>query len=387
MAESIYIDGYIGNGDFFSEGVTAKWLREQVNALPKGTNEFTIHINSGGGDVIEGFAIYDYLVSLKNAGYQIKTEGQGIVGSIATVIFQAGDTRELHPNTDFFIHNPYVTPFGEPMDASKAGALADMLQKTEDKILDFYVKHTSKSKEDIKVKMNAQTSFTATEAVEWGFADKVLTEAAKDFKQYAVMACISNNSNNNKMDILKTLNEFEARIMGAINKIGAPKIKNEMHQTSEGVQIFYDGNLEVGKEVWADEAMTQPAPDGVHTVDGVQFTIVGGKVESVGVAAAPEDEATKALKAEVETLKAQLAEKEAALTNATTEATTLKAEVAEAVNIANEVKVQFQNFKSTIVTEDGNLKPEVQNFKGDKKPSAEASLLEYRKAKAESNKK
>jgi ATP-dependent protease ClpP protease subunit len=385
MAESIYIDGYIGS-DFFSEGVTVKWLREQVNALPQGTNEFTLHINSGGGDVIEGFAIYDYLVALKTkSGFSIKTEGQGIVGSIATVIFQAGDTRELHPNTEFFIHNPYVTPFGEPMDASKAGALADMLQKTEDKILDFYVKHTKKSEEDIKAKMNAQTSFTATEAVEWGFADTVLTEAAQNFKQYAVMACISNNSNNNKMDILKTLNEFESRIMGAIDKISAPKIKNEMHETSEGVQVFYDGDLEIGKQVWLDEAMTQPAPDGVHTVDGVQFTIVGGKVESVGAAAAAEDEATKALKAEVEALKAQLAEKEAALTNATTEVTTLKAEVAEAVTTVNEVKLQFQNFKSQIVTEDGNLKPEVQNFKDEKqgKPSLVSQTLELRKQKTE----
>lgn len=386
MNAEIYIDGYIGQGDFFAEGVTAKWMREQVKAMPKDTAlNITVNINSGGGDVIEGFAIYDYLQSLKKSGHYITTVGQGIVGSIATVIFQAGDKRELHPNTEFFIHNPYVTPFGEPMDASKAGALADMLKKTEEKILDFYVKHTNKSEDDIRVKMNAQTSFSADEAVEWGFADGVLTEAAENFKQYAVMACISNNSTNNKMDILKTLSDFETRIMGAINKITQKPVKNEMHKTSEGVEIFYDGDLEVGKSVWTDEAMTVPAPDGVHTVGETKFTIKEGKVESVEAGAPAQADNSEALKAEVEALKAQLAEKETALTNATTEAEQLKAQVAEAMTVANEVKTEFQNFKSIIVTVDGNLKPELQNFKGDgnAKPSLISQTLELRKAKAE----
>lgn len=383
MNGEIYIDGYIGQGGFFEGGVSSKWVREQVKSFGSELKELSIKINSGGGDVIEGFAIYDYLNTVKKSGVTVNTEGIGIVGSIATVIFQAGDERMLHPNTEFFIHNPYVTPFGEPMDAEKASSLADMLQKTEDKILDFYVKHTNKSSEEIHAKMKAQTSFSADEAVSWGFADKVLTETVENAKQYAVMAYVSNNSNNINMDIKQAFADFEGSIMSKITNLIKQKIKNEMHTTSEGVEVFYDGDLEVGKEVWLDEAMTQPAPNGVHTVDGVQFEIVDGKVASVGEGAPSDNAEVSALKAEVEALKAQLAEKEAALTNEVTETETLKSQVAEAITVANEVKTQFQNFKSTIVTEDGNLKPEVQNFKGDKeaKPSLISQTLELRKQK------
>ena len=117
MNGEIYIDGYIGQGGFFEDGVSAKWVREQVKSFGSELKQLSIKINSGGGDVIEGFAIYDYLNTIKKSGVTVNTEGIGIVGSIATVIFQAGDERMLHPNTEFFIHNPYVTPFGEPIDA------------------------------------------------------------------------------------------------------------------------------------------------------------------------------------------------------------------------------------------------------------------------------
>jgi len=187
----IYIDGYIGKGDFFSEGFSLKSLREQVNAN-QGDNVINLYINSGGGDVTEGFAIYDYLVSLsERSGFAINTIGEGIVGSIATVIFQAGKNgkRKIHANSEFFIHNPYWTPQSpEPMEAKDAQALAENLKKAEEKILNFYVQHTAgKSKEDIKEKMNMQTSFSANEAMEWGFVDEVIGTPIESKKHEAAI--------------------------------------------------------------------------------------------------------------------------------------------------------------------------------------------------------
>lgn len=371
----IYIDGYIGKGDFFSEGFSLKSLREQV-----GTSEdvLNVHINSGGGDVTEGFAIYDYLMALPN---EVNTIAEGIVGSIATVIFQAGKKgkRKIHANSEFFIHNPYATPFGEPMEAKDAQALAENLKKAEDKILNFYVQHTAgKSKEDIKEKMNMQTSFTSTEAMEWGFVDEVIGTPIEGKKHYAVMAFI-NQPKQNTMEIEKKFEAFETSLLQKITNLFTPKIKAEMKKTSEGVEIFYEGDIAIGTSLWLDEAKTQPAPNGVHTIDGVEYEVADGKIAKV----VESSEDVSALKAEVEALKAELKAKEDALKNSTTEAETLKAQIAEANTAIEEVKTEFKNFKAEIITGGEPEKPNDQPFKGDKtaKKNMVSEVLEYRKNK------
>jgi ATP-dependent Clp protease protease subunit len=379
----IYIDGYIGKGDFFSEGFSLKSLREQVNAN-QGDNVINLYINSGGGDVTEGFAIYDYLVSLsERSGFAINTIGEGIVGSIATVIFQAGKNgkRKIHANSEFFIHNPYYVPQSpEPMEAKDAQALAESLKKAEEKILNFYVQNTSgKSKEDIKEKMNMQTSFSANEAMEWGFVDEVIGTPIQAKKHYAVMAFI-NQPKQNTMEIEKKFEAFETSLLQKITNLFAPKIKAEMKKTSEGVEIFYEGDITIGTSLWLDEAKTQPAPNGVHTIDGVEYEVADGKIAKV-VESSEGD--TEALKAQIEALKAELAAKEDALKNSTTEAETLKAQVAEANTAIEEVKTEFKNFKAEIITGGEPAKPNDQPFKGDKtaKPNMVNAVLEYRKNK------
>lgn len=372
----IYIDGYIGKGDFFSEGFSLKSLREQVGTSEEPLN---IYINSGGGDVIEGFAIYDYLMALPN---EVNTIGQGIVGSIATVLFQSGKKgkRKLHANTDFFVHNPYWTPQSpEPMEAKDAQALAEGLKKAEEKILNFYVQHTAgKSKEDIKEKMNMQTSFSATEAMEWGFVDEVIGTPIESKKHYAVMAFI-NQPKQNTMEIEKKFEAFETSLLQKITNLFTPKIKAEMKKTSEGVEIFYEGDIAIGTSLWLDEAKTQPAPNGVHTIDGVEYEVADGKIAKV----VESSEDVSALKAEVEALKAELKAKEDALKNSTTEAETLKAQIAEANTAIEEVKTEFKNFKAEIITGGEPEKPNDQPFKGDKtaKKNMVSEVLEYRKNK------
>jgi len=74
---------------------------EFFSQIPDGKIPINIHISSGGGDVDSGIAMYDALRSLPNP---IITYGYGTVGSIAVVIFCAGDERILTPNTMILIH-------------------------------------------------------------------------------------------------------------------------------------------------------------------------------------------------------------------------------------------------------------------------------------------
>jgi len=363
----IYIDGYIGKADFFSDGFSLKTLRETIGSSDE---EINLHINSGGGDVTEGFAIYDYLMALPN---KVNTIGEGIVGSIATVIFQAGrkGKRSIHANSEFFIHNPYWTPSGpEPMEAKDAQALAESLKKAEEKIVNFYVQNTAgKSKEQIKEKMNMQTSFDANEAIEWGFVDEVVGGEIKSKKQYAVMAFI-NNKPNQMSDFKTELERVESSILTKIAAFFKPAIKAGKLQSGE-VTLFFEGDMAtLGGDVFTDEAMTTPAPDGSYPTEGNTFVVEGGKIKEI---VEPSADDVDALKAEIEALKTQIADKDSKLNAAKVEAENLNTKVAEATDVINAVKSDFDNFKAQYVTGGEAPKPEGQNFKGNE---AEKTLVQ-----------
>lgn len=383
MNYDIYIDGFIGQSDFFTEGFSAKTLRDKLANAPQGTDELTIHINSGGGSVIEGFAIHD---ALKNTGLKVNTSVEGLCGSIATIVAQSnsnGGKRTMNKNSEYFIHNPYWTPDSPtPMEAADLTALAESLQENENRIAEFYASVTGKDVSFIKDKMSSTASFTSQEAKDFGFVDEVIGDV-KSFqkhlinsngKEYRFAAFIQNKTNT--MDILKAFKDFENKITGLLT----PAIKNDTVKTSEGIDVYYNSPLAEGTMIFADEAMTTPAPDGVHTIGNKVYTVTSGKVTKVEDAAAAD---VNPLQAEVDLLKAQLAEKEAAIVNANAELTTITAEKAEAVKAVEEVKIEFVNFKNQFVTGTGELKPEFQSYKGDQdvKPTLAQQILEMRNKK------
>src|SRR6056297_93805 len=131
----IYIYGVISpyqdkSAEDFGE-VNLKQVVEQIKQN-KDADILNVHIRSEGGDVWEGFAIHD---ALFNSGKEIHTIGEGIVASIATVIFLSGSKRYMSKNAEFMIHNPWTYGMGSASDLEKtAGELRDI----EDKIVAFY---------------------------------------------------------------------------------------------------------------------------------------------------------------------------------------------------------------------------------------------------------
>ena len=97
----------------------------------KDAEELEVHIHSMGGDVNEGFAIYD---ALTNSGKKVTTVVDGNCFSIATVIFMAGSTRQMSKNAQFMIHNPWGGAFG---DAEEIQKYADQVKDAENRILDL----------------------------------------------------------------------------------------------------------------------------------------------------------------------------------------------------------------------------------------------------------
>ena len=115
-------------GEIWNGGVSLENVKNAINANAD-AEQIHVHIHSGGGEVIEGFAIYD---ALKGSGKIVHTFVEGLSGSIASVIMMAGTERHATPNSQIFIHNPFGMAGG---DAEQVQQYADELKKWETKIL------------------------------------------------------------------------------------------------------------------------------------------------------------------------------------------------------------------------------------------------------------
>lgn len=155
----------IGKSWWDGSGVGAKDFISDLNGLD--VDDIDLRINSLGGSVFEGNAIYNGLKAHK-AKVHVKIDG--IAASIASVIAMAGDDIEIPENGMIMIHDPWTYAGGTSEDMRAA---ADMLDKVKVGIIAAYRLKTGKKDEDISELMKAETWMTAQEAIDNGFADKM----------------------------------------------------------------------------------------------------------------------------------------------------------------------------------------------------------------------
>ena len=146
-------------------GVSAKMFLDELRKVT--TPEVNVEINSPGGDVFAGLAIYN---GLRNSGKKVNVKVLGIAASAASLVAMAGDTIEMPENTFMMIHNPWTFAAGDAEDLREQ---ADLLDKIGDSLTSTYARRTGKSAEEIQTLLAAETWFTAQEAVDAGFATAV----------------------------------------------------------------------------------------------------------------------------------------------------------------------------------------------------------------------
>jgi len=146
-------------------GVSAQSVVDQIRAMD--APEINVRINCRGGMVFEGIAIYNAL-RLHKANVHISIEG--LAASIASVIAMAGDTVTIAENAMMMIHNPYGWATG---DAEAMRKTAEVMDKIADSIAVSYTARTGKSIEELKALMDAETWFTAQEALDMGLVDQI----------------------------------------------------------------------------------------------------------------------------------------------------------------------------------------------------------------------
>lgn len=169
MAESdtaeIFIYEQIGEDWWTGEGVTAKNFCKEVAALK--VNQIDLHINSPGGSVFDGQAIYN---ALKRHPANVTTYVDGIAASIASVIALAGNKIIMAPNALYMIHNPWGFAQGS---ADEMRKYADLLDKVRDTIVAVYREKCGLSDDEIIAAMDAETWMSAEEAQAFGFVDQI----------------------------------------------------------------------------------------------------------------------------------------------------------------------------------------------------------------------
>ncbi|MCW0235270.1 MAG: Clp protease ClpP [Ferrovibrio sp.] len=145
-------------------GVTAKGFRAR---LKETTGDIVLKINSPGGDVFDGIAIYNDLLAYDG---KVRVEVTGMAASIASIIAMAGDEVILAENAFLMIHNAWTIAVGNRHDF---GDTAAVLAKIDDALARTYAARTKSGIREIKRMMDDETWMTAKEAVESGFATSV----------------------------------------------------------------------------------------------------------------------------------------------------------------------------------------------------------------------
>lgn len=131
----------------------------------------TMYVNSPGGMVSSGLAIYDAMQALR---CPVRTVCQGTAASMAAVLFAAGDEREMLDHATVMIHDPLIAGNGLTGPATLIDSKVRNLMATRELTASLLAKHTGRTLEEIFEKTASDTYFGAQEAIDFGLADKVL---------------------------------------------------------------------------------------------------------------------------------------------------------------------------------------------------------------------
>jgi len=147
-------------------GITAKDFIDDLKQF-EGISNISVRINSPGGSVTDGIAIYN---TLKRHESNIDIYIDGLAASMASVIAMAGNTVHMSETALFMIHNPWGVAIGDSDDMRKT---ADVIDKMKSSLITAYSNKTGTERELISEMMDEETWFSAEEALNHGFIDNI----------------------------------------------------------------------------------------------------------------------------------------------------------------------------------------------------------------------
>jgi len=259
-------------------------------------------INSFGGSLFEGLAIYDFV-----KGQQIEVGCIGVAASAATLPLIASPNSWGTPNSRYLIHNPGAFADGIASDLEHA---ADELKKEQARAVELYASHLNLSREEIQTLMNQERFITAQEALTIGIIKEIKefskTESVKPDADLKLLY----NQFKMKIEMSETVTKadvtrLESLILGIkdLFKPAAPKMI--VLTASDGTSIDF-GEIMTEEEIAVGVKATiesNPAEGSFVMPDGRTLVFVGGELTEIVEAVDTEE-----MQKENEELKAQIAE-------------------------------------------------------------------------------
>lgn len=171
-------------GEIGPWGVTAEAFKRVLDGVTG--DQLILNINSPGGDVFDGLAIFQDLLAHKAS---VVVRVTGLAASAASIVAMAGEKVEIAEHAFFMIHNAWSYAIG---DARAMTARAKLLKKIDGELVDIYATRTGGDPSEIKTQMDDETWLTGTEAVEQGFADESISFEDDDVENHVDLAGFKN---------------------------------------------------------------------------------------------------------------------------------------------------------------------------------------------------
>lgn len=281
--------------------------------IPEDDDNIALTINCRGGLTDTALAMYD---ALRATGKTISAEVIGECSSSATLLLLAArkDLRRAHPNASILIHNPYISGYVEG-DAKQIGNLAESLEDVRNKFLDIYVDRTGASREVLSQMMDEDKPMSVAKAIELGFIyEEILPISAKNKKMSLKHKII--NALANALGVYgMTLETADGKTLELEKESGEP-IVGDVVVSEDGEYIMPDGSTIV-----VDGGVIVEIRSGEEAADPERGEESGTPEEG--------DE-EKSEDAEVDRLKAEIAEKDAKIDELNAEIEELRAKLDEA---------------------------------------------------------
>ena len=181
----LYIFGDISSWPSDYYGDKSAWsIVKELKDLD--VTQLHVHINSYGGDVAEGLAIYNVL---RNHSAEVITYCDGFACSAASVVFMAGEERVMSPASLLMVHNAWTIALGNAEELRKT---ADDIETITQASINAYKAVATIDEAKIKELMDNETWILPEDALEYGFATAIDEEVEEDGVQQSAFSIIRN---------------------------------------------------------------------------------------------------------------------------------------------------------------------------------------------------
>ena len=289
-------------------GVTFQTIDDFLSSISEDDKTIDIHIHCRGGNVIEGWAIYD---ALRHSGKEISATIDGECSSMATIVLLSApkERRKAYTNAHFCIHNPSATTYNLDWSesltadniekgAARLSKQAEQLRAEQDRILDLYVERTGTDRETLQAVMDKDVIYGMDKAIELGFISEVLPPITAKRQTPKTQ----NNMHNDKEEV-----QVKRGILDRILAKAGFKALEDVKIVDMVVTAADGSELTIERESGDPQVGDSASPDGSFVMeDGTTIVVSDGVITEI-IPPVSGDEETEALREENERLKSEIA--------------------------------------------------------------------------------